>query len=436
MEEPWANQIRILAKQQKNSIVDAKITDDHHIVLKTRDNKEIDAGLIKVKPPGCVVYIAYGVQYDEPDIYVSYDGRVWTGATSEGRFAYGTPGYMNSCCWTGDRFLAPIFQNFDYSTMIQSRDGGTWNFHRDKETFNFETSGNIFGMDASGTGVVIAVGYPYFGPYTNDSSWAISYDFGETWYAPPSYDEILAEDIYPWGSNRISVVAIKNDLEWVFWDDEASIFYYTYDGGTHWAEVIYPLDFYGEYGIKYFNGHWWMYGYGADGTDWNTVLIKSKDLVNWEYVNTPWNGSYPPSIAVHGIESSYTGTIYNLEYDPLTNTIIAVGYNDTTSSYIMISPDGGDHWFEIGFEYDDHFRTDYGFEGIYKWPADWTFDYYLSNMAYAYGWWFVANSYGTPDGNSPPIIRISIDGEISEAVYPPPQYAMYGYSIVSGGDIT
>jgi hypothetical protein len=105
MEEPWVQRIRDVLTKEKKSIFDSKISDDHHLMLRSRDGSYIDAGEIKEKQPGSIAYLAYYVYSGEPDIYSSKDGDIWSAAASAGRFTYGTSSHLDSGCWTGDRFL-------------------------------------------------------------------------------------------------------------------------------------------------------------------------------------------------------------------------------------------------------------------------------------------------------------------------------------------
>lgn len=432
MESSLTQRFRNLAKKQARSVVDAIIDDNHHLTLKTAEGNVIDAGPIKVKPPGTLAYIGYSIENSEPDLYITKDGRTWQGATSQGRYSYGTNSYVDAWCWTGDRFLVWVSPSIAISNILQSRDGGTWAFHPDDVTFN--SSSLTIAMDATGTGLVVAVGDPNFGA-DGESCVAISRDFGETWEVIP-YDT----DLYPFSGAYLYGVALKNDKEWCITD--GSTVWYTYDGGSHWSEVTYPtgwgLNTQYSSGIRYFNGCWWFYGYPvSDGGEWDTPLIKSDDLINWTPVITPWSNNYPPLAPYLGITPvGWSGEISNLVHDPITNTVIANGYSDVTSSVVMMSTDGGEHWFELGPVGYDYFRTDYGWDGIYNWPDDWSFEY-EGGMACGFGWWFVINGYGSsPDYYVPPIVRISTDGRITEAVYPPDQTYTYGYVMLSGGDVT
>jgi hypothetical protein len=120
-----------------------------------------------------------------------------------------------------------------------------------------------------------------------------------------------------------------------------------------------------------------------------------------------------------------------LNYDPVSNTVIAEGENITTGSNIMMSRDGGEHWFEIGYIRDDVFRTDYNWDGIYNWSDSIIF-YPLGGMVCGYGWWFVINSDITIGENIPSLVRISFDGKISEMIYLPLHTAMRSVVMVAG----
>lgn len=663
MEESWVQRFRNIAKKQRSTLTEASITEDHRLILKRRDQSSIDAGPIKVKLPGSIVTISSDVSITEPDIYVTKDGAVWHAAASEGRYQGGTHSTPDAACWTGDRFMVPVYMYDSYSNMLQSRDGGTWVFHPDKVTFNPTTNARINGMAASGTGLVVAVGYG-FGEDEN-AVLTVSYDFGETWVVFPTLD--LDPPMFPYSPPTLAGVCVKNEFEWTITD--GIYVWYTFDGGGHWSEVIYPNDFqinnsYGS-GMKWFNGYWWFYGQTYAGTDeWDTPLIKSIDLVNWFPVVTPWSGTYPPfgtylevnaadviemtlltqatfdtgtaswvtgsytpvpnslllafietagfstdppasitangltwhlvdavaynatvtalwvyramgpsptsgsmtvvpgyigqygqihiiqaenvsldgsdgsgaignyddnradesssdpagssltitisgssdkkiivagivntlnpgvtispgsfcaglgstiqNLAVHrsmrtewkkttgltinasvpgsttqwmgvaielvpnpdyAIHNNSSGYINILECDPLTNTMIANGDGPVTNTSVMMSDDGGEHWFEVGYLIDAHVVEDYGYEGIYKWLIDWYFES-GGGMAYGYGWWFLLNGGVTPDNNWPAMIRISPSGQISEPVYPSEQVLRTAFIILSGGDVT
>lgn len=424
MEESWIQRFRNVAKQQAASIIDAKIV-GHRMELKRLDGQVIDAGPIKVKPAGTLVYLANYPDATEPDIYVTKDGAIWVGGASQARFQDGTSMYPNGACWTGDRFMVPLYVFDDYSTMLQSKDGGTWAFHPDREMFNIFTNGSIYGMDASGTGVVVLVGASLGAGH--DDVIAVSHDFGDTW-------TVLDNSILPFGSGLQSV-CVKNEFEWVVHDGFYA--WYTFDGGGRWGQIVYPteltLSAYGS-AVKYFNGYWWFYGQGTAETDWNTPLIKSADLVNWTPVIVPWSGNYPPLVAYNPFAPDEpSGEIRVLEYDHLTNTVMANGNNPTNRSVVLMSDNGGDHWFEIGYLEDDHWRTDNGWDGVYKWNG---YDFFEGGgIAYAYDWWFMVDGQ-PPGGSDPPMIRISPSGQTTEPVYPAHLVNMSGVILLAGGDIT
>ncbi len=209
MEPSWIRPFRGIAKQQAGDVVDAKIV-NHRMQLKRRDGQVIDAGPIKVKPPGALVHVGQYPPPNEPDIYVTRDGVVWHSGASESRYQDGTGSYVDSACWTGDRFMVPIYVFDDNSTMLQSRDGGTWSFHPDRETFNPAfTNGNIYCMDATGDGLVVLAGY-FLGP-DHASAVAFSHDFGETW-------TVLDSSVTPFAVYGLYGVCVKNDYEWVVHD--------------------------------------------------------------------------------------------------------------------------------------------------------------------------------------------------------------------------
>lgn len=438
MESAWMRNVRSIIRKQTQSIVDGTIV-DHRLLLKRRDGSEVDAGPIKVKPPGSIVLVAYS-NYppgEEPDLYTTRDGAIWSPGTSEARYQGGTYEHPNSACWTGDRFLVPIYTYDDYSPLLQSRDGGTWAFHPDKT--NFQNNG-IYGMDATGTGLVVISGEDL--GYPPVSSLIISRDFGETWNILPMDSDLydIWNSVHPW----LDSVVLKNDFEWVVIQNSVSDiiprghFFYTGDAGGHWTEFEYPLDMWPSTniaaGLRYFNGYWWMYGEGHGTDEWDTPLIKSADLQTWIPVVTPWSGTYFPAAYLGGPDD-LSGTILNLECDPLTNTMIASGHSQYNDSKIMMSDDGGSHWFEVGYLNDDDFRIDHDFDGIYKWPIDWYFDE-GGGLAYGYGWWFAVNAAQTPSSTDPPMIRISPSGQISEPVFVAQQQAMDAYILISGGDVT
>lgn len=455
MEEGWAQQIRALSRIQKEGLVDAKITDDHRLSLRRRDGQEIDAGPIKVKPPGAVVALGNSVFPTEPDVYGSLNGILWTPGASPGRFHGGTNvSFVNCGCWTGDRFLVPwyVYSDGSVSSIIQSRDGGTWTFHPDNETFNNATNGNIFGMDADEkTGTVVVVGQ-HFGA-SGTGIMAVSHDFGDTWEV---FDSLDLDP--PLGAlDHLCNVCVKNQYEWIISTPDYGGFWYTYDGGVHWNEVVYPVgDFvpggYTGSGMRFFRGYWWLFGQGyghAGDSTFDTPLIRSKDLKDWEPVITPWSGiDYPPRLAQ--LTASYapdpppdygnSGIIENLEYDPVTNTVIANGFTqystvDVNGNMILISDDGGEHFFEVGYSVEDYLRTDYGWDGVYNWPLNLQVAA-GGGMAFAYGWWFVSNFEEVPDGGYPSLIRISPDGQITEPVYLPLQQSMTLSVVLAGGDRT
>jgi hypothetical protein len=285
-------------------------------------------------------------------------------------------------------------------------------------------------MDADGEGLVIATGH-YFGPDA-DSSVAISRDFGETW-------EVLPNDPtqFPFQGDYVYGVTIKNKWEWVLNKQDTA--WYTPDGGRHWSVVVKPADFhlaqtFGSSAI-YFNGYWWFYGQGYGADIWDTPIIKSKNLRDWEPVITAWSGTYPQVEEYLGVpHNSNGGTVLMLEADPITNTMIANGAHPRNASKVMMSTDGGERWFEVGYKTDDNWRTDHGWDGVYKWPA-WTFAA-KGGMAFGYGWWFVVNYRNTPDSTKPPMVRISPDGQISEGVYLPEMSARDATIVMAGGDIT
>jgi hypothetical protein len=124
-----------------------------------------------------------------------------------------------------------------------------------------------------------------------------------------------------------------------------------------------------------------------------------------------------------------------MSYDSITNTVIALGESNETDSQVMISDDGGDHWFEVGYKHDESFVA-LGWDGIYKWP-DWIFSL-GGGVGFAYGWWFIANREETNAGGDyrPTMIRISPSGEITEPVYPPEAVDVFGELLLVGGDVT
>jgi hypothetical protein len=438
MEENWVQRVRHIAKLQAHGIVDALINPDHHLILKKRNGQEVDAGEIKTRRPGAVVTIAYQTNPDEEtDVYVTKDGGLWLPASSQGRWQGGTPSAPNSGCWTGDRFMVPIY-NYEagfpidgvepgYSQMLQSFDGGTWAFHPDVITFGAACRGSINGMDASGDGVVVAIG-DNMGP-GEDSSMAISRDFGATW-------EVISTDEarYPFLDlslyfQPINGVCCKNRFEWVV--GNGYTYWYTHDGGGRWAPVVFPDAFFSPsstygFALRYFNGFWWMFGSGGgDPTD--TPLLKSPNLVDWESVVTPWSGPslYPPNV------DGSSGYIENMEYDPFTNTVLCNGATPTSmSTPLLMSTDGGLHFFEIGFRVDKATAEAGGFDGIYEMPS---WDIGIGGgMAAGFGWWFMANT-STPNDLWPSIFRISTDGRIVEPVIPDRQYNTYAYVLLAGG---
>lgn len=445
MEENWIQRVRNIAKQQAANIVDAEIV-NHRMQLKRRDGQVIDAGPIKVKPPGALISPMYEsdamVMGDEPDLYVSKDGAVWVPASSEGRYQGGTLNRPNSGCWTGDRFMVPIYGYDGFSSVIQSRDGGTWNFHRDKKMFNNATNGNIYGMDALGTGLVLAVGINLGEDET--ASIAISRDFGETW-------GLVQDDpaAFPFDGVLLYGVTIKSEYEWVVSAGDETV-WYTRDGGLRWSEVVYPEDFqlenYYASGIRYFRGHWWFFGTGWGVDEWDTCLIKSEDLFTWIPVVTPFSGTYPPyEVFFEEPHSNSSGYIENMEYDPSTNTVICVGSPTATASQFMMSTDGGDHWFEIGFGpglTQDEEAVLAGWEIVFSMPTveylgsfstGWSLDNY-GGLAYGYGWWFYANPR-SPDGIDPTMVRFSPDGRIAEVVLLSQTKTRTSVIILAGGDM-
>lgn len=446
MEENWIQRVRNIAKQQAANIVDAEIV-NHRMQLKRRDGQVIDAGPIKVKPPGALIVSRFDWSADEnvqPDLFVSKDGAIWHEASSQGRYQGGPDNRFNEGCWTGDRFLLPYYvYSFGFSSVQQSRDGGTWNFHPDKKTFNNATNGNIHGMDALGTGLVLVVGR-YLGE-DETAPIVMSRDFGETF-------ELVHDDpsIFPF--DDAYGVTIKSDYEWIVCE-VGGVIWYTRDGGLRWSEVMYPEDFqlenYYASGMRYFNGYWWLFGSGTTEGDWDTVLIKSEDLFTWVPVVTPWSGIYPlledliPGPAPYG----KSGYIENMEYDPSTNTIICTGSSPVTDSLIMMSTDGGIRWFEVGgrTSYSED-AIDAGYEGIYNWPVEtdpyssidylaWSFDSPLSGgLAYGYGWWFVSTCR-SPDDITPMMLRISPSGRITEIVQLPHVTDRAYGMMLAGGDM-
>jgi hypothetical protein len=132
--------------------------------------------------------------------------------------------------------------------------------------------------------------------------------------------------------------------------------------------------------------------------------------------------------------------------------MIAIGFNQyrgepssTNRTFIMLSDDGGNHWFELGYQYQDYYRTTYGFDGIYNWPNNWKF-YPVLGARFSFGKWFVVNGYngaffyGTSDHsadngpNLPSILRISPSGRIVEPIHPPDQKLYHPCVIGSKGD--
>lgn len=448
MENSWVQKIRKIANKQAHSIVDAKII-NHEMMLRRRNGQQVSAGPIKVKPPGSLItpaYDYYGVDSidpGEPDIYVSKDGAIWHPAASEGKFQGGTLNRPNSACWTGDRFMVPIYSYDGFSSVIQSRDGGTWSFHRDKKMFNNATNGNIWGMAALGTGIVLAVGINLGEDET--ASIAISRDFGETW-------GLVNDDpsVFPFDGVLLYGVTIKSEYEWVVSDSSGTV-WYTRDGGLRWSEVDYPDDFQLENfyasGIRYFRGHWWFFGRGDGTTEWDTCLIKSEDLFTWIPVVTPFSGTYPPLEIYYGGGShdGWSGYIENMEYDESTNSVICNGSSPTTNSGFIMSTDGGDTWFEIGFgpDLEDEAALDAaGWDIVYSMPTVEFEDvvstgWYVNTgggLAYGYGWWFYAN-FLYPDAINPMMIRFSPDGRISEVVNISEVNVRSSSIVIAGGDM-
>lgn len=462
MEATWVQRVRNIAKRQAESIVDAKIV-DHRLKLRRRDNQEVDAGPIKVKPVGTIALFSYysAEEFEEklePDILVTKDGAIWSAGASQSRFQGETPDRPDSGCWTGDRFLVPVYtydSGFDeaWSTLLQSRDGGTWSYHLDSETFNNATNGWIYGMHATGTGLVVAVG-AFFGP-DEDQNLVVSYDFGETWKSLPTL--ILDPEID--GPNLVSV-CLKNEYEWVIGD--GITWWCTFDGGGHWSEIQLPTyenATYGTHrafepdsgygsGVRYLNGYWWFYGDPSESFafplddnigDWNTVLIKTKDLKTFIPVVTPWSATYPAydqywiDNGPYTPSNGYSGSIQHMEVNEMTNTMLAVGSSPFTSSVALMSDDGGSHWFEVGYAKDKDLAEELNIEGVYKW-ADWSFQV-PGGIAFGFDWWFFVNPT-TPESYYPPMVRISVDGRISEAVFPATLKNLACMIILSGGDTT
>lgn len=437
MEPAWVPHARRIAKTQAGELVDAKIV-DHRMQLKRTDGQVIDAGPIKVKPPGTIVVPAYYIDEAEPDVYLSKDGIIWYGGASEGKFHAGTLDRPNSGCYTGDRFLVPYYSYDGYSSVLQSRDGGTWAFHRDTLMFNNATNGNIYGMAADGKGLVLAVG-TFLGE-DETASIAISRDFGETW-------GLVNDDpsIFPFNGSQLFGVCIKSEMEWMV--NDGYVVWYTRDGGLRWSVVPYPSDFQIETtyasGMRYFRGHWWLFGTSYATDEFDTCLIKSEDGFTWVPVVTPWSGTYPPVDILNGYpHAGSSGYIENMEYDESSNTVMCNGYSPMTDSYIMMSTDGGDNWFEVGPNTSRAVdAVAAGYKGVYNWPlldgydsAAWDFGA-DGGIAYGYGWWFIVNPGATVDENWPAIIRISLDGSITEIVNPPQQLNGTAVLILAGGDM-
>jgi hypothetical protein len=196
MEAPWVRQTRVISEKQAQSFVDGTINEEHHIVFKRRDGSEVDAGEIKLKDRGMLVYVTSEgdlineptYKGFEPNIYILKDGYSWSPVPSQGHFISEVgKSNVDAGCWTGDRFVLGIMQKrFSWRTytLLQSRDGGNWVYHPDEVTFDPDYFGMyIRSIRATGTGLVVAVGQ-YFGEDHN-SSIAMSYDFGETWEVLP-----------------------------------------------------------------------------------------------------------------------------------------------------------------------------------------------------------------------------------------------------------
>lgn len=333
MEAPWIQHFRSLSRKQGLDVVDASITSENRFILKKRDGSEIDAGLIEPKSPGSLAVIAYSFWLTDPDIYVSKDGEVWSPATSEGRYQGGTDYLPNSGCWTGDRFLVPIYvYDSDYSCLLQSKEFGLWTLHPDKVTFSRNASGYVYGMDASGTGVVVAVGF-YFGADVQGNL-VVSYDFGETWTIPPR------PNLPPVTVNEfLTSVTVKNDFEWVVSD--GYYFWYTQNGGEHWTEIIWPSEFSpndSNAGIRWFNGYWWLYGMGSGTDEWDTPLIKSEDLNTWIPVVTPWSGIYDPVndyLGVNAADSIFVTLLAQATFDTGTASWVTPSYTPTPNALLL-----------------------------------------------------------------------------------------------------
>lgn len=326
------------------------------------------------------------------------------------------------------------------NSIYQSRDGGTWTHHLDKITFDSDDpSLAINAMDSTGTGLVVAIG-SHFGPAHNGNV-AVSRDFGETW-------GLLTTPITP---GLLTGLYVRSDYEWIIFANNSSA-WYTYDGGGHWTQITFPTGWQPtsqayENGIKYFNGYWWAYGSGSGNAQWDTPLIRSKDLKVWEPVVTPWSGTYPPMATYLGhAHNSNSGNIYTFEHDPSTNTVLATGFSPyrglpSTNNWpqIMLSTDGGESFVEIGKEMCAYFATDYGWEGIYNLPDTLKFSCATNGAKFAYDNWFILGVYNRAipiDFDSPPILSLSPDGKTYRAVFTPHQ--LYTYSLLLGvkGDIT
>lgn len=444
MEAPWIQHLRDIVQKQRNSIVDGSINSDHRLMLKRRDASEVDAGPIRVKPQGSIVLFVspFGTPPDppEPDIYVTKDGVTWQAASSQNKFAQGevATNKVDCGCWTGDRFMVPVYGYIETS-MMYSRDGGNWNWHPDKETFSLSANGLINGMDATGDGLVVTVGKAL--GVDADQYLVVSRDFGETWAPLTSLDVDPAI-----GFEGLQVICIKNEFEWVIGDYTNT--WYTFDGGGHWSQVIVPTDWaidrtyiYGS-GVRFFNDYWWFHGQGYGIDEWDTPIIKSVDLRTWAPVVTPWSGTYPPVQTYFDIEylpgtthDSNSGVVDVMEVDRLTNTMICSGSNQFNQSLVMMSHDGGLNWFEIGWDVDAHFVEDYGWVGIYKWSSYGLSANLEGGIAFGYGWWYIANRT-TPGDIYPSMFRISPSGEITEYIYPPQHKDMLSVLLLAGGDVT
>jgi hypothetical protein len=455
MEESWAQSIRRIAKKDQSAIVDAKIDDQNHLMLKTREQNIVDAGIVKPKKPGRIVYLPTTfVDYDvvdlvdaHPDIYVSLDGGHWHPAVAPKNYGIniGASNPVDGGCWTGDRFIVPFYQtNTDRSSLLQSRDGGSWELHPDKVTFPpyFRTQDRSSAATGNGLVVVIGSNFNYYIGVTlhTDGKLAVSYDFGETWKVIPDADVPFGS----WGSARN--ICLKNEFEWIVTGNkfDGSRAWYTYDGGAHWSEITFPIAFWGQSvsnsawiaNPQFFNGYWWFFGRGLGTGEWDTPIIRTKDLLNWEPVITPFSGTYSPLEAYLGRpHSNDSGDVTNIKYDPHTNTVVAVGKSKVNNSKVILSTDGGEHWLEIGHVADYVFRTDRGWEGIYNWPNSWTI-ILLGGIAYAYGWWFISNQTDFTT-NAAPLFRMSTDGKITEPVIlQTSDYGSIGSVVYAGGDVT